>query len=83
MTESGSENTLPLDHELPKRTRVLVIGGGVVGCSVLYHLAKLGETDIILVEKNQLTSGSSWHAAGMLSQYHADRVDLEILKKES
>ncbi|TGS87429.1 FAD-binding oxidoreductase [Mesorhizobium sp. M3A.F.Ca.ET.174.01.1.1] len=81
MTASGSENTLPLDHELPKRTRVLVIGGGVVGCSVLYHLAKLGETDIILVEKNQLTSGSSWHAAGMLSQYHADRVHLEIIKE--
>ncbi|RWD29389.1 MAG: FAD-dependent oxidoreductase [Mesorhizobium sp.] len=82
MATSGSENTLPLDQrELPKRTRVLVIGGGVVGCSVLYHLAKLGETNIVLVEKNQLTSGSSWHAAGMLSQYHADRVHLEIIKE--
>ena len=46
--------------------RVVVIGGGVVGCSILYHLAKAGWTDVILVERNELTSGSSWHAAGSL-----------------
>jgi glycine/D-amino acid oxidase-like deaminating enzyme len=44
-------------------TRVLVIGGGVVGCSVLYHLTKLGWSDIMLVERSELTSGSTWHAA--------------------
>ncbi|MGB3315210.1 MAG: FAD-binding oxidoreductase, partial [Albidovulum sp.] len=46
--------------------RVVVIGGGVVGCSVLYHLAKMGWTDVMLLERQELTSGSSWHAAGGL-----------------
>ncbi|HJT13247.1 MAG TPA: FAD-dependent oxidoreductase, partial [Dongiaceae bacterium] len=44
--------------------RVVVIGGGVVGCSVLYHLTKAGWTDVVLVERDRLTSGSTWHAAG-------------------
>jgi len=52
--------------------RVVVIGGGVVGCSVLYHLAKLGWTDIALVERKTLTSGSSWHAAGIFHALNAD-----------
>jgi dimethylglycine dehydrogenase len=52
--------------------RVVVIGGGVVGCSVLYHLAKLGWTDIALMERNVLTSGSSWHAAGGFHALNAD-----------
>ncbi len=53
-------------------TRVLVIGGGVVGCSVLYHLTKLGWTDIMLVERLELTSGSTWHAAGGFHTLNAD-----------
>jgi dimethylglycine dehydrogenase len=44
--------------------RVVVIGGGIVGCSVLYHLARLGWGDIVLVERDELTAGSTWHAAG-------------------
>ena len=47
--------------------RVVVIGGGVVGASVLYHLAKFGWTDVALVERSVLTAGSSWHAAGWCS----------------
>lgn len=50
--------------EIPSTARVVVIGGGAVGCSVLYHLAKAGWTDCLLLEKNELTSGSTWHAAG-------------------
>ncbi|MBN9245460.1 MAG: GcvT family protein [Mesorhizobium sp.] len=50
--------------DLPARARVVVIGGGAVGCSSLYHLAKAGWTDCVLLEKNELTSGSTWHAAG-------------------
>lgn len=50
--------------ELPARARVVIIGGGAVGCSSLYHLAKAGWTDCVLLEKNELTSGSTWHAAG-------------------
>src|SRR5215813_5961741 len=53
-------------------TRAVVIGGGVVGASVLYHLAKIGWTDAVLVEKSELTSGSSWHAAGGMHTFNAD-----------
>ena len=50
--------------DFPKRARVVIIGGGVVGVSSLYHLAKAGWTDCVLLEKNELTAGSTWHAAG-------------------
>jgi len=46
-------------------SKVVVIGGGIAGCSVLYHLTKLGWNDVTLVEENELTSGSTWHAAGL------------------
>lgn len=51
---------------ITSHARVVVIGGGVVGCSILYHLAKMGWTDCVLLERKELTSGSSWHAAGNL-----------------
>ena len=53
--------------DLPSRARVVVIGGGVVGCSILYHLAKKGWRDLLLLERRELSCGSSWHAAG---QFH-------------
>ena len=53
-------------------TRVVVIGGGVVGCSVLYHLARAGWTDVTLIERSELTSGSSWHAAGGFHTLNGD-----------
>ena len=52
--------------------RVVVIGGGVVGCSVLYHLTKAGWTDVVLVERDRLTSGSTWHAAGGFHTLNGD-----------
>ena len=52
--------------------KAIVIGGGVVGCSVLYHLAKAGWKDIILIERSELTSGSSWHAAGGFHTLNGD-----------
>jgi len=51
---------------LPDRARVVVIGGGVIGCSVAYHLAHLGWKDVVLIERDRLTSGSTWHAAGLI-----------------
>ncbi|WP_299948282.1 FAD-dependent oxidoreductase [uncultured Ruegeria sp.] len=51
-------------NDFPTKARVVIIGGGVVGCSSLYHLAKKGWTDCVLLEKNELTAGSTWHAAG-------------------
>ncbi|MEQ8430529.1 MAG: FAD-dependent oxidoreductase [Roseovarius sp.] len=53
-------------------TRVAIIGGGVVGCSVLYHLTKLGWSDVMLVERSELTSGSTWHAAGGFHTLNGD-----------
>ncbi|MFM7432709.1 MAG: FAD-dependent oxidoreductase, partial [Gammaproteobacteria bacterium] len=52
--------------------QTVVIGGGVVGCSVLYHLAKFGWTDAILLERDELTSGSTWHAAGGMHTINGD-----------
>jgi len=57
---------------MKSHTKVVVIGGGVVGCSVLYHLAKAGWTDIMLIERSELTSGSTWHAAGGFHTLNGD-----------
>ncbi|MEM7742586.1 MAG: FAD-dependent oxidoreductase [Pseudomonadota bacterium] len=54
------------------QARVVVVGGGVVGCSVLYHLTKMGWTDICLIERSELTSGSTWHAAGGFHTLNSD-----------
>ena len=53
---------------LPKSTKVIIVGGGIAGCSTAYHLAKFGWKDVILLERDQLTSGTTWHAAGLVSQ---------------
>jgi 4-methylaminobutanoate oxidase (formaldehyde-forming) len=53
---------------LPKHARVVIIGGGISGCSMAYHLAKAGWTDIVLLERKQLTCGTTWHAAGLIGQ---------------
>ena len=54
--------------DLPTRARVVIVGGGVIGCSVAYHLAKIGWNDVVLLERKQLTSGTTWHAAGLVGQ---------------
>lgn len=55
-------------NQFPTQARVVIIGGGIVGCSLAYHLAKMGEKDVVLVERHKLTSGSTWHAAGAIGQ---------------
>ena len=52
---------------LPYRASVVVIGGGIIGCSTLYRLAKMGVSDAVLVERKQLTSGTTWHSAAHVS----------------
>ncbi|HLW23957.1 MAG TPA: FAD-dependent oxidoreductase [Steroidobacteraceae bacterium] len=53
---------------LPRRARVVIVGGGVIGCSIAYHLTKLGWNEVVLLERKQLTSGTTWHAAGLIGQ---------------
>lgn len=65
---------------LPAKARAVVIGGGVSGCSVAYHLAKLGWTDIVLLERKQLTSGTTWHAAGLVGQLRGSRNMTRLAK---
>ncbi|MDC0135645.1 FAD-dependent oxidoreductase [Sulfitobacter sp.] len=57
--------------DVPAHARVVIIGGGVIGCSVAYHLTKLGWKDVVLLERKQLTSGTTWHAAGLIAQLRA------------
>ena len=56
-----------METTVPKEASVVVIGGGVIGCSTAYHLAKYGWKNVVLIEKNQLTSGTTWHAAGLVT----------------
>lgn len=57
--------------DVPKKARAVIIGGGIIGCSVAYHLTKLGWKDVLLLERKQLTSGTTWHAAGLIAQLRA------------
>ena len=60
-----------MSQELPSEARVVIIGGGIVGCSIAYHLVKLGWSDVLLLERKQLTCGTTWHAAGLVGQLRA------------
>ena len=65
---------------VPAHARVVIIGGGVSGCSVAYHLAKLGWKDIVLLERKQLTCGTTWHAAGLIGQLRASQNMTRLAK---
>src|SRR2546421_8314244 len=54
--------------QIPAETKVVIVGGGVIGCSIAYHLTKLGWTDVLLLEQNQLAGGTTWHAAGLVGR---------------
>ena len=69
-----------MDKSLPSSTKVVVIGGGVAGCSVAYHLAKFGWKDVVLLERDQLTSGTTWHAAGLVGQLGATATITKLRK---
>ncbi|MCY3865018.1 MAG: FAD-dependent oxidoreductase, partial [Chloroflexi bacterium] len=60
-----------MNNAIPSRAQAVIIGGGVIGCSVAYHLAKLGMNDVVLLERKVLTSGTTWHAAGLVGQLRA------------
>ena len=64
-----------------KTAKYLIIGGGIIGCSVAYHLAKNGQKDILLLEKSNLTEGATWHAAGLVGQLRSSRNTTRMLQK--
>jgi 4-methylaminobutanoate oxidase (formaldehyde-forming) len=65
--------------DLPSSAKVVIIGGGIVGCSVAYHLGKLGWTDVLLLEQAKLSSGSTWHAAGLVGQLRTNANITQLL----
>src|SRR5512146_647437 len=65
---------------LPDRARVVIIGGGVIGTSVAYHLAKLGWTDVVLLEQGRLSCGTTWHAAGLVGQLRAQESMTRLIR---
>ncbi|EGD58249.1 putative oxidoreductase protein [Novosphingobium nitrogenifigens DSM 19370] len=64
--------------DFPSTAEVVIIGGGVAGCSIAYHLTKIGITDVVLCERKQLTCGTTWHAAGLVTQLRANRRMTEL-----
>ena len=79
MSDTLAQSTLNIQKDetsrgkpLPSHAKVAIIGGGVVGCSILFHLSKFGWKDVILLERDELTSGSSWHAAGQIHTISSD-----------
>ena len=64
----------------PKHAQAVIIGGGVVGCSVAYHLSKLGYKDVVLLERKKLTSGTTWHAAGLVGQMRSSLNLTQMVK---
>jgi glycine/D-amino acid oxidase-like deaminating enzyme len=65
-------------ENIPDRARVVVIGGGIVGCSVAYHLTKLGWKDVVVLDRKTIAGGTTWHAAGMVTQLRATRTMIDI-----
>jgi len=74
-TEAQSETT---STTLPSQAQVVIIGGGVIGCSIAYHLTKLGWQDVVLLERSQLTAGTTWHAAGLVVTPSGDELSVEM-----
>ena len=70
-----------METRLPDRARVVIVGGGVVGCSVAYHLARRGWNDVVLLERNQLTSGTTWHAAGLITTARPTPAMRQVVKR--
>ncbi len=66
---------------VPSRARIVVIGGGILGCSIAYWLTKMGETDVALLEQHHLTDGATWHAAGLVGQLRSSRNTTRMLEQ--
>jgi len=70
-------------ERIPHHTRVVIIGGGIIGCSIAYHLAKLGWKDVVLIERDRITSGTTWHAAGLMVTFGSTSETSTEIRKYS
>jgi 4-methylaminobutanoate oxidase (formaldehyde-forming) len=77
----SSSVTARRNNDLPERARVVIVGGGIIGCSVGYHLAQMGWKDVIILERSQLTSGTTWHAAGLIETFGSTSETSTELRK--
>src|SRR5260221_1820591 len=68
---------------LPARARVVVVGGGIIGCSVAYHLAHMGCKDVVVLERDRITSGTTWHAAGLMVTFGSTSETSTEMRKYS
>jgi glycine cleavage system aminomethyltransferase T/glycine/D-amino acid oxidase-like deaminating enzyme len=80
--ELSDEVLAPLDA-LPDRARVVIVGGGIIGSSIAYHLARAEERDVVLLERGRLTNGTTWHAAGLVSQVRGTRALTELSRRNA
>lgn len=71
------------DTSFPEHARVVIIGGGIIGCSVAYHLAEMGCSEVVLLERDQLTSGTTWHAAGLMTTYGSGSETILGIRRHS
>jgi 4-methylaminobutanoate oxidase (formaldehyde-forming) len=71
------------DKAIPEHAQVVIIGGGIIGCSVAYHLADMGCREVVLLERDQLTSGTTWHAAGLMTTFGSGSETILDIRKHS
>ena len=76
----GPPSPVPPSSPLPTRARIVIIGGGILGCSIAYHLTKMGDRDVVLIEQHRLTDGATWHAAGLVGQLRSSRNTTRMLE---
>ena len=69
-----------MDEEIPTRAQVVIIGGGIIGTSVAYHLTRLGQADVVLLEQGELSCGTTWHAAGLVGQLRANQSGTRLVQ---
>lgn len=69
-----------MSESFPTQSQVVIVGGGIIGCSIAYHLAKLGRKDVVVLERGSLTCGTTWHAAGLVMQLRATHTMTELCR---
>src|SRR3954452_13429502 len=71
---------MSVGEPLPEQAKIVIVGGGILGCSIAYHLTAMGERDVVLLEQHRLTEGATWHAAGLVGQLRSSRNTTRMLE---